>query len=325
MKPYRVIITPPLVQGTTVPDTLRANGCDVIIHQGEYPILDPQELGEFLSTADGAIVGMEIITDEVLSKCPSLRVLARTGTGLDNVDLRAATRHNVLITNTPGANSRSVAELTMSFLTMLARRGVTQHQIFQTGAWDRDTGQELYGKTLAIIGLGHIGKLVAILAQAYGMTVVANDIAPDEAFAHAHNIPFVRFEEALAQGDFVSLHVPLTDLTRIMVNTAALDKMKPGSFLVNTSRGPVVDVPVIVSALHSGQLSGFATDVPVVETVLDAELRGLDNVITTPHIGGYTVDALQRVFQLAAENILTVLSGERPAHVVNPEVYSADE
>lgn len=316
-KRFRVVITPPLAENTSVPDLLRNNGCEVIINQGEYPITDSDKLGTFLSCADAVIIGLEGISDELLVKCPNLRVLARVGTGMDNVDVQAATNRNVVVTNTPGANSRSVAELAMSFLVMLSRRSIDQHQMFQKQKWERFAGQEVYGRTLSIVGLGNIGKKVARLAQAYGMTVLANDIGPDKEFGQEYQIPFVSFEEVLSRADFLTLHVPLTDLTRNMIDAHALAMMRPGSFLVNTSRGPVVNVDDTVLALRTGHLSGFATDVPVTETVLDAQLQGMENVITTPHIGGYTTDALDRVFKQAAINVLSVLSGEEPPNALN--------
>ena len=307
---FRVIITPPLAENTSVPDLLRDNGCEVIINQGEYPIMDPEQLGEFLSSADAVIIGLEAISDDVLDRCSNLRALARVGTGMDNIDFDAAARRHVVVSNTPGANSRSVAELVMSFLIMLARHGVAQHEIFQRNEWNRYAGHELYGRTLSIIGLGNIGKLVARFAQAFGMTVLANDIAPDEAFGQEYSIPFVSLDEVLQRADFLTLHVPVTDLTRSLIDAQAVIKLHPGSVLINTSRGPVVNVDAVADALRSGHLAGFATDVPVVETVLDAQLLGLENVITTPHIGGYTVDALERVFTQAAEHVLAALSGK---------------
>ena len=307
---FRVVVTPPLAENTSAPDLLRENGCEVVINHAEYPITDSAKLGDFLSGADAIIIGLEAISDDVLARCPNLRVLARVGTGMDNIDFQAAARRNVTVTNTPGANSRSVAELAMSFLVMLARRCVSQHQSFQNQEWKRFAGQEVHGKMLSIVGLGHIGKKVALLAHAFGMIVLANDIAPDRDFGQTHNIPFVSFEEALSRADFLTLHVPLTDLTRNMIDARALDLMHPGSFLVNTSRGPVANVDDIARALRAGHLAGFATDVPMIETHLDVPLRGLENVITTPHIGGYTLDALERVFKQAAENVLAVLSGE---------------
>jgi len=321
-----IVIVPPVEKGTTAPEYLAERGCQVIINREPYPPVRPQDLMRLLRDADGAIIGgLEQVSDDVMAACPRLRALSRVGVGLNNIDIEAATRRGIAVCSTPGSNSRAVAELAMALMGMLVRKAVFQHSYFQDGRNDRLTGIQLLDKTLSIIGLGRIGKLVAGLAQAYGMKVIACDIAPDHAFADPRGIPFVSHEEAFRQADVLTLHVPLTPLTRGMVRAETLAWMKPGAYLINTARGPVVEIKAVAAALKSGQLAGYATDVPIVEGFVDPELNGLENVITTPHIGGYTTEALVKGFEMAAVNVLDMLAGKSTEFTVNPAVFAQKE
>jgi phosphoglycerate dehydrogenase-like enzyme len=318
-----IVIVPPVEKGTTAPEFLEENGCRVVINREPYPPVRPADVIRLLREADGAIIGgLEQVSDEVMAACPRLRALSRVGVGLNNIDLEAATRRGIAVCSTPGSNSRAVAELAMAMMGMLVRKAVFQHSYFQDGRNDRLTGIQLLDKTLSIIGLGRIGKLVAGLAQAYGMRVIACDIAPDHTFADPRSIAFVPQNEAFRQADILTLHVPLTPLTRSMVRAETLALMKPGAYLINTARGPVVDIKAVAEALKTRHLAGYATDVPIVEGFLDPELQGIENIITTPHIGGYTTEALVRGFQMAAENILDMLAGKATAFTVNPDVFA---
>lgn len=323
MPSKRIAVTPPmLADQPRLFDPLTARGFIVDINAGPYP-LDDHGLAEFIDEAVAAIVGLGQASAEFFAACPDLRIFARNGVGIDNVDLDAATERGVLVTAPLGANSTSVAELTIGLLVTLVRRVIPNHnRVQQHDIWKREAGVELAGKTLGIIGLGRIGKKVATRALAFEMQVIANDIEPDTAFASAHGIPFVSKEELYSQADVVSLHVPLTPLTHHLLNEETIAQMKSGAYLVNTARGRVVDPAALATALDRGHIAGTALDVHSEEGQIDEPLRGRSNVITTTHLGAYTRAALRRTAELAMQSIIDILEGRRPEGLMNPAAWT---
>jgi D-3-phosphoglycerate dehydrogenase len=303
---------------------LEALGMTVEINPTPYP-MEQDALIAFIGDAWAAVIGAEYVTEEVMEACPGLRMVARTGVGFDRVDLDAATRRGIVVTNTPGANSTAVAELTLGMLLALIRHVVPGHNGVQKGIWRRLMGSQLSDKTLGIIGLGNVGKKVAPRAQAFEMDVIANDIEPDHEFAAAHGIPFVSKEEIYARSDFVTLHTPLTSLTHHLINRETLAAMKPGAFLVNAARGPIVDPEALAEALDSGHIAGAALDVHTVDGYADDCMLGRDNVITTAHVGAATHEALRNTTESVVESIAAVAQGRRPVPVVNAEVWPEQE
>lgn len=325
MPSKRVVVTPPMLSAFSAAfDPLCAHGMEVVINTGAYPLPEPA-LIEFTGDAVAAIIGLDKVSADYLAACPGLRMVARNGVGLDNVDMFAATRLGVLVTAPLGANSTSVAELTIGLMIDMVRQVIPHHIALQAGAWERRIGHEVSGKTLGIIGLGRIGQRVALRAQALEMNVIANDIAPDEEFGRSHNIPFVSFADILGNADVLSLHVPLTPLTESMINREALAAMKQGAYLLNTARAGVVDPLALGAALDSGRLAGAAVDVHFTEGGRGASahptLINKPNLLTTPHIGGYTEEALERTTIYAVQNIIDALAGRRPAGLINSEVW----
>lgn len=320
MSEGRVFVTPPMLAAT--PDlfaSLQSLGLEVEFNTGTYP-LDADGLAAQMGEAVAAIVGLDMLEASVFTRCPNLRIVARNGVGMDTVDLTAATRHGVPVTVPLGANSTSVAELAIGLLLALLRGVVANHNRVQGGVWRREQGVELSGKTLGIIGLGRIGKKVARRAQAFDVRVIAHDIAPDEAFAAEHGIAFVSRDDLLAQSDIVSLHVPLTPLTVNMLDAKAFAQMKPGAFLVNTARGPVIEPDALVEALDSGRLAGAALDVHPHEGQIDPRMVGRQNVITTTHLGAYTHESLAATTRAAVHSLCQFFSGQMPDGLTNPEV-----
>ncbi len=315
----KVFVTPPML--ADLPEAfrpLREAGVEVIVNDGEYP-LDGAALSAAIGDAEAVVLGLDVITAALFEVCPKLRILARNGVGIDTIDLDAATAAGVMVTVPYGANSTSVAELTFGLMIALLRRIVRNHNRVQAGVWQREPGVELAGKTLGIIGLGRIGKKVARRALGFEMRVVAHDIAPDEAFAQAHGIPFVSREALLEQADILSLHVPLTDLTFHMIDEAALARMPQGAFLINAARGAVVDTQALARSLDSGHIAGAALDVHPVEGRVEPELLNRPNVITTTHLGAYTHEALAATARVAVESLLQYFGGQQPENLVNPE------
>lgn len=300
---------------------LHQAGIEVVFNTDVYP-MSAAQLANWLGNTTAAIIGLDEVTAQVLEACPALKVIARNGVGMDNVDLDTATQYGVLVTVPLGANSTSVAELTMGLMISLVRHVLPVHKLAQEGQWRRIEGLELNGKTLGIVGLGRIGKKVARRAQAFNMHIIANDISPDTYFARENQINLLSFSEVLAQADILSLHVPLTKLTHHMINTDALAHMRRGSYLINTARGPIVDVGALAGALDQQHIAGAALDVHAVEHQVDDRLLGRNNVITTTHLGAYTIDSLRYTTEMAVNSIMDIFYGRVPLGLVNPEVSS---
>lgn len=279
--------------------------------------LTSEMLQEILPDVDGYIAGLDVIDAAALAKAEQLQIVARYGVGYSNVDLDAAKSNNIVVTNTPAANAKSVAELTIALLLNLVRPVIDAATDTRQGGWLRTRGISLDGKTIGLIGLGAIGREVARRLQGFDCKIIAFDVAYDEAFVEQHNIQKATIDELLPLADFVSLHVPVLDATRNMVNADFLGKMKAGSYLINTARGELIDENALVAALESGHLKGAALDAFQVEPP-DAShpLLQLPQVIPTPHMGAHTDGATNTMGWMAFENCIAVLKGEKPLHPV---------
>ena len=251
-----------------------------------------------LKDADGLIVrGSTQVDAELLASAPQLKVIARAGTGVDNIDVRAASARGILVINAPGANSVSVAEHTCALMLALGRSIARADTAMKQGHWTKKEliGIELRGKNLGLVGLGRVGQEVAFRARAFGMHVVAHDPYISEHLAKSLDVELLTLDELCAKSDFVSLHVPLTATTHQMFNAKQLAKCKYGARLVNTSRGDLIDESALVDAIESGQVSGAGLDVFECEPPIDSRLIALPQVVATPHIAGSTQEAQQLV------------------------------
>lgn len=284
----------------------------------------PSELAGLLRNAAAAItlVG-DRIDEELLDACPSLKVVSNFAVGHDNVDLDAAARRGIWVTNTPGVLTDATADLTLALILATTRRIVEGHAIMMANRFPGlqplyMLGTGLQGKTLGIIGLGRIGMAVAARAVAFGMTVI---FTTRSAGAKAQSqFERVSFEELLVRSDIISIHCPLTPETHRLFDPATLASMKEGAYLINTSRGAVVDEEALAGALRSGRLAGAGLDVFENEPHAHPDLLSLPNVVLVPHVGSATLEARTEMARLAALNVLQVLKGERPLHtVVEPE------
>lgn len=290
--------------------------------------LDRAGLLAAIADADAAILRSATAIDaELIAAAPRLKVIARAGVGVDNIDLDAATRHGVAVVNTPTGNTIAAAEHALAMLLALARRIPLADAALKSGRWAKReaTGRQLYRKTLGLVGLGKIGREVAQRARAFEMTVIAHDpFVPDERIAELGVEP-VGLDELLARADVLSLHATLTDESRQMIGAAQLAAMKPGALLVNCARGGLVDEAALIDALRSGHLGGAALDVFEDEPQPNAELVGLPNVVATPHVAASTEEAQVHVAVEAAEQVLEVLAGGRPRWPVNVPPLSPEE
>jgi D-3-phosphoglycerate dehydrogenase len=256
------------------------------------------ELQTALATADALIVRSATKVDAALiAGAPKLRVIARAGTGIDNVDVRAATERGIVVMNAPGANSVSVAELALALMLSLARAIPAADAAMKKGVWDKKrlTGGELRGKTLGIVGLGRIGQEVALRARSFGMNMVAHDPFIAEQVAASLGIGLLTLDELCAVSDYMTLHMPATPETRHLLNADRLGRCKKGVRIVNTARGELIDEAALAAAIESGHVGGAALDVFEVEPPVDSRLTALPQVVATPHIAASTVEAQELV------------------------------
>jgi len=279
--------------------------------------LTSSEVQELLPGCDGYIAGLDTIDQAALEAADRLRVIARYGVGVDRVDLEAAREKGIVVTNTPSANSTSVAELAIGLMLSLARMIPLANQETRAGKQPRIQGVSLEGKVVGLLGLGAIGKRVARRLQGFDCTVLAYDPAVDAAAAQEVGAVLCSQEEVVTKSDFLSLHVPVLPETRGMVDASFLAQMKPGAFLINTARGEVIDETALLAALQSGHLRGAALDAFAQEPPSeDNPLFSLPQVIATPHMGAHTDGATNAMGWGALRDCLAVLRGEEPIHRV---------
>lgn len=279
--------------------------------------LSSADVKRLLPGVDGYIAGLDVIDRGALESAGCLKVIARYGVGVDSVDLQAAKEKGIVVTNTPGANSVSVAELALGLMLMLARQLSEAVAASRRGQFPRLSGVSLEGKTIGIIGLGAIGKQVALRLAGFNCRVMAHEPYPDRAFAEEQHVHLVGLDNLLSNADFVSLHLPLMPETRGMVNADFLAKMKKGAYLINTARGELVDEAALLEALKSGQLKGAALDAFAEEPPKpDHPLLALQQVIATPHLGAQADGATNAMGWMALEDCLRVLRGDEPLHRV---------
>jgi D-3-phosphoglycerate dehydrogenase len=318
LKKCRLLVTPTSYgkNDSRLKTELEALVGEVIYNPTGKPLLSA-EVGRLLSDIDGYIAGLDAIDADALKKADRLRVISRYGVGVDKVDLAAAREKGIIVTNTPGANSVSVAELALGLILALARQIPEAVEAVHQGRWPRYAGVTLEGKIIGILGLGAIGKQLARRLSGFDCTILAYDPYADEEFAQQHHVELASMDDVIANSDFISLHLPLLPETRNLVNVAFLNKMKKGAFLINTSRGEVVDENALLEALKSGHLRGAGLDAFSVEPPEPSNpLLKLPQVIATPHLGAQTDGATSNMGWFAMRDCLAVLSGETPIYRV---------
>lgn len=307
----------------TCPDSKRLlaeAGFEVAENPHQRPMSEA-ELTEAVHDVSAVLAGVDAWDEKVFRLAPKLRIISRFGVGVDNVDIPAATRFGIVVANCPGANANAVADLALGLMLSLTRQIPRLDRSTRKGLWERAVGVELWGKTLGLVGLGHIGKLVALRAKGFAMTVLAYDVYRDEEFATAHGLEWVELPELLRRSDFVSLHAPVTPETRHLINREALALMQPHAYLINTARGALVDESALLEALETGRIAGAGLDVYEVEPAAQNQLFAVDNVVLTPHTGAETREAIQNISLAAADNVIRVFKGEKPRSLLNPEAW----
>ena len=258
---------------------------------------------EFLRGHRQAITGLEVLDASIFAALPDLKVVSKYGVGLDMIDFDAARRHGVEIRHTPGVNAQAVAELTIAFMIILARRLSTLTREMHDGIWTHGGGRQLSSATIGIIGCGHVGQRVTRLCRAFGARVLVHDIVDYPEFFRANEITATTLPALLQQSDFVSLHVPLDASTRGMIAAPQIAQMKRDAFLINTARGGIVDEPALKQALLADMIAGAACDVFSSEPFSDTDLLRLPNFVSTPHVGGASEEAVLAMGRAAIRNL----------------------
>ena len=321
----KILLTTTSFQDTPGPhhQILEDAGFEIIRERGPLP---EKRMLDLVGDIDAFLCGDDEITSKVIDRAlPKLKVVSKYGIGLDKIDVEYLTDKGVPLTFCPGVNHTTVSEHTFALMLALFRKLVKEANHVAKGEWVRVTGNEIMGKTLSIIGLGRIGKEVAIRANAFGMKVIGYDLYWDEDFAHGNQIIRAKsIDEALEQGDVVSLHVNLSDETRELINRERLSKMKDGVVILNCARGEIIHTQDVIDALHAGKIGGYGTDVLDVEPPPpDHPMLNAPNTVITPHIGSRTFESVERQATMAARNLVLALRGETPLAQANDAPLTA--
>jgi D-3-phosphoglycerate dehydrogenase len=318
----RVLLTTTSFQDTPGPhhQLLEGSGFEIVRERGPLP---ESRMLELAGTFDAFLCGDDAITRAVIDKSlPRLKIISKYGIGVDKIDVKYATEKRIPVLFTPGVNHTTVAEHTFLLLLALEKNFLYGVDATRRGEWKRKTGHELLEKTIGIVGLGRIGKEVAIRARAFGMQPVGYDIYWDEAFAEKYGVRrAANLDEIFAASDYISLHTNLTPETRDLIGAKNIAKMKKGVLILNCARGEIVNTADMVAALKSGQIGGYGTDVLDQEPPpADHPLLKLPNCIVTPHIASRTHESVVRQALASVRNLLLAAKGEKPLAQVNPDV-----
>jgi phosphoglycerate dehydrogenase-like enzyme len=305
---------------------LREAGCELVIPPRFGPHL-AENLQPLLEGNDAVLASMDKFTAEVLRSpaAAQLKIISRWGVGYDAIDVPAATGQGIVVAYTPGLLNETVADFAFALLLALARRVHIGHMTMSAGQWQGIWGNDVFGKTLGVLGCGRIGQAVARRAAGFNMRLLGYDLAPS-AEAEKLGVRYVSFEELLAQSDFLSLHAALTPQNRGLIGEKQLRQMKPTAYLINTARGALVDEAALVRALQEKWIGGAALDAFVVEPLPpEHPLRTAPNLLLTPHLASFARETGERVSLSSAQAIVDLMNGRRPQFVVNPEVFKLIE
>lgn len=266
-----------------------------------------EELIEFLSKCDIAIVGLDKITDEVLSQVPNLKAISKYGVGLDNIDFDACKKHNVQILHTAGVNKRSVAEQALGCMLMLSRNLFVTANDLKRGDWNKSGGTQVSAKIIGIIGVGNIGKDLISLLKPFGCKILVNDIIDQKGYYDEHSLIETTKEDIFKNADIITIHTPLTSDLKYLINKETLSMMKSSSIVINTARGGLINQDDLKWALQNNIIAGAAIDAYEIEPPEDQDFVNIPNLVSTPHIGGNAKEAVEAMGQAAIDNISNFL------------------
>lgn len=316
-----------------VSDPISPDGLKSLTDHSDFNVdiqtdLNETELAEIIPNYEGLIVRSQTqVTSNIIAAAPNLKVIARAGVGVDNIDVEAATKHGVIVINAPDGNTISATEHSMAMILSMARNVPQAHQSLKNGKWDRKAyrGTELYNKTLGVIGAGRIGIGVAKRAQSFGMNILAFDPYLSEDKAKELNVTRATVDEIAEQADFVTVHTPLTPKTRGIVDKAFFEKAKPTLQIINVARGGIIDEDALVEALDTNQIQGAAIDVFESEPATESPLVAHDKIIVTPHLGASTVEAQEKVAVSVANEIIDIFEHGNVVNAINAPKMSFKE
>lgn len=322
---------PPILVTAMLPDAgmaLLHEYCTVTGPENGRHLSREELIGKIKNKAGLICLLSDCIDKELLDRASSMQVIANYAVGYNNIDIEEASKHGIAVTNTPGVLTDSTADLTMTLILGIARRIVEADAFLRAGSftgWSPRLmlGSDVYKKTLGIIGFGRIGQAVAQRAKGFGMHILYHEPVPkDHVIERKYEAIFCDLPTLLSEADFVSLHVPLNKDTIHMISDHEFSYMKPGAFLINVARGPVVDEKALIRALRNETISGCALDVYEHEPHVAQELVSMKNTILVPHIGSATMETRVCMAIMTAESVISVvIKGERPEHIVNPGIY----
>lgn len=297
-------------------------GCEIVLDPVKTSLTEKQTI-ERMPGLYAHVCGADTHTARSLEYADQLKIISRIGVGYDSVDVKACTAKGVAVTITPGASAETVSEFAFALILTMTRNVIRNEKLLRSGAWGRSTGPSLFRKTLGIAGLGHIGKKLAEIVKGFDMKVIAYDPRHDDEFAKAHSITYVNKEELLAQSDYISLHLPMSEANRNFIGEAELKSMKPTAMLVNTSRGGLINELALFNALKDHVIAFAALDVFVKEPIeMGNPLLTLDNFIATAHNAGTSFEGKNAIVRVAVQNVLDIMDGKKPEGLLNPEVFA---
>ena len=324
MAKFTVLVeTRPFCAFNTAPlNKLKNSGMRVIDLRGSG--VEDDDFIKALKQADAVLCGNDLqVNEDLFDLAPKVKVIAKLGAGLDTVDIDAASRHNAIVFHTPGANNQAVADHTFALILSLARRILYCDQSLRDKRWEHTKimGVEIWQKTMGIIGLGAIGRCVALRAKGFQMKVVAYDPYWPAEFADQEGIEQMPLDELLKVADIVTIHAPLTPENKGLINARAFKLMKPTAFLINAARGAIVAESDLYQALRNGEIGGAGLDVFAQEPPTESPLLELDNVVLSPHTAAFTHEAMDNMSMGIVDQLIDYYQGKQPAHLVNPEAF----
>jgi len=295
-----------------------------VIHNPYGRPMTAEELGPLLEGIDGCAAGVDDFSAPALVQADRLKVVAKHGAGVDNIDVGECTRRGIVVANVPGANAEAVADMSFALMLAVARHIPLGDRTTKAGEWINAYGVDVHGATLGLLGIGRIGKAAARRGKGFDMRVLAYDPYFDKEFAAEHGVERAEsIEHVMKEADFVSVHMPLNDETQGIIDAEKIALMKPTAILVNTARGAIIDEEALADALEEGRIFGAGLDVYATEPPTKSRLLRCERAVTMPHNSSNTTGALLAMGNGVTDGILAVFKGERPQYCVNPEVYQA--
>ena len=314
----KILITPRSFASTSKKPLamLEKKGYEIIKNETSRP-LNNREMSVKIKDVDGIIIGIDDLNAQIIKQARNLKIISKYGVGVDNIDIKAATAQGIVVTNTPKANIDAVADLTFALMLALARRIPEANRETKAGNWKKFIGTSVWRKKLGVIGLGKIGRQVVKRAQGFEMEILCHDIIQEEEFARQFDIRYVDLETLLKESDYITIHAPLNDATRDMIGYKELEMINENAFLINTSRGGIIDEKALYNTLKNNKIKGAALDSYKEEPPENSPLMELENVIMTSHNGAYTKEAINNMGIQATQNLIDVLEGREPENIVN--------